>query len=128
MGVLYVVVVIGMFFSPRVRGMDVRHEPVSEPRDAEAGQDGEALLASRRTDIRRGQRRAFHRLSQDDDWTTRPNNRSASVRRGGGQFGQVAMDGAHRHRSLSDGAGHSLCGAVAHVAGGEDARQAAFER
>jgi MFS family permease len=52
MGVVYVVVVIGMFFNPRLRGMDVRHEPVSEPTDSEAVQDGEALSASRRTDIR----------------------------------------------------------------------------
>jgi hypothetical protein len=38
------------------------------------------------------------------------------------------MDGAYGHRSLPDGAGDSLDGAVADVAGGEDARQAAFER
>jgi hypothetical protein len=41
-----------MFFNPLLRGMDVRHEPVSGPTDSEAVQDGEALLASRRTDIR----------------------------------------------------------------------------
>jgi hypothetical protein len=50
MGVVYVVVVIGMFFNPRLRGMDVRHEQGSEP--TEAVRDGEALLTSRRTDIR----------------------------------------------------------------------------
>jgi MFS family permease len=52
MGVVYVVLVIGMFFNPRLRGMDVRHEPVSEPTDSGAVPDGEALSASRRTDIR----------------------------------------------------------------------------
>jgi len=27
MGVVYVVIVIGMFFNPALRGMDIRHEP-----------------------------------------------------------------------------------------------------
>ena len=40
MGAVYVVVMIGMFFNPALRGMDIRHEPGSEP-----------MLASCRTDI-----------------------------------------------------------------------------
>ena len=40
MGAVYVVVTIGMFFNPALRGMDIRHEPGSEP-----------MLASCRTDI-----------------------------------------------------------------------------
>jgi MFS family permease len=53
MGVVYVLVVIGMFFNPGLRGMDVRREAVSEPMKAGAtGQDGETLVASCRTDIR----------------------------------------------------------------------------
>ena len=44
---------IGMFFKPRLRGMDIGHEPVSEPTDERApGHAGETLLASRRRDIR----------------------------------------------------------------------------
>jgi hypothetical protein len=53
MGVVYVLVVIGMFFNPRLRDMEARHEAVSEPTDGRAtGQDGESLVASRRTEIR----------------------------------------------------------------------------
>jgi hypothetical protein len=46
------VVVIGMFFNPALRGMDVRAYPVSEPTDVRAApQDGEKTMASRTTDI-----------------------------------------------------------------------------
>jgi MFS family permease len=52
MGVIYVVVTIGMFFNPALRGMDVRREPVTEPTDERAAaQDGETMMASRTTDI-----------------------------------------------------------------------------
>ena len=52
MGVIYVVVTIGMFFNPALRGMDVRREPVAEPTDAQAaGQDGQTMIASRTTDV-----------------------------------------------------------------------------
>ena len=52
MGVIYVVVTIGMFFNPALRGMDVRREPVAEPTDVPAAaQDGETMIASRTTDI-----------------------------------------------------------------------------
>jgi MFS family permease len=52
MGVVYVVVTIGMFFNPALRGMDVRREPVAEPTDAQAaGWDGQTMIASRTTDI-----------------------------------------------------------------------------
>jgi MFS family permease len=52
MGVVYVVVTIGMFFNPALRGMDVRREPVAEPTDVRVpAQDGEAMMASRTTDI-----------------------------------------------------------------------------
>lgn len=52
MGVIYVVVTIGMFFNPALRGMDVRREPVAEATDAQAaGQDGQTMIASRTTDI-----------------------------------------------------------------------------
>jgi hypothetical protein len=52
MGVIYVVVMIGMFFNPALRGMDVRREPVAEPTDVRAAaQDGETMIASRTTDI-----------------------------------------------------------------------------
>jgi MFS family permease len=52
MGVIYVVVTIGMFFNPALRGMDVRREPVAEPTDvAAAAQAGETMMASRTTDI-----------------------------------------------------------------------------
>jgi predicted MFS family arabinose efflux permease len=51
MGAVYVLVVIGMFFNPRLRGIDAGDEAVSEPTDSGAAvQDGE-LLGSRRTDI-----------------------------------------------------------------------------
>jgi hypothetical protein len=40
MGVVYVVVTVGMFFNPALRGMDVRREPVAEP-----------MVASHTTDI-----------------------------------------------------------------------------
>lgn len=40
MGIIYVAVMIGMFFNPALRGMDIRHEP-----------GGETMLASCRTDI-----------------------------------------------------------------------------
>ena len=53
MGVVYVGVVIGMFFTPGLHGMDVRHEAVSEATDSRAADmDGDPLLSSRRTDIR----------------------------------------------------------------------------
>ena len=53
MGAVYLLVMLGMFFNPRLRGMDIRHEPVSGPIDVRAAvQDGETMLASRRTDIR----------------------------------------------------------------------------
>jgi MFS family permease len=52
MGVVYVVVTIGMFFNPAMRGMDVRHERAAEPVDVPAvRQDGETMMASRTTDI-----------------------------------------------------------------------------
>jgi MFS family permease len=52
MGVVYVVVTIGMFFNPALRGMDVRQEPVAKPTDVRAeAQDGETMMASRTTDI-----------------------------------------------------------------------------
>ena len=34
MGVIYVVLTIGMFFNPALRGMDIRHEPGGEPTPA----------------------------------------------------------------------------------------------
>jgi hypothetical protein len=53
MGVIYVVVVIGMFFNPALRGMDLRHETSSERTDSPATpQNGKTEFASRRTDIR----------------------------------------------------------------------------
>ncbi len=52
MGVVYVVVTIGMFFNPALRGMDVRREPTAEPADARtAAADGETMIASRTRDI-----------------------------------------------------------------------------
>jgi hypothetical protein len=52
MGAIYVVVTIGMFFNPALRGMDIRHEPVSEPtKIPAAAQDAETTLLSRRTNI-----------------------------------------------------------------------------
>jgi hypothetical protein len=52
MGIIYVVVTIGMFLNPALRGIDVRHEPVAEPTDVPAAaQDGETMMASRTTDI-----------------------------------------------------------------------------
>jgi hypothetical protein len=52
MGVVYVVVMIGMFFNPTLRGMDIRREPVAGPTDVRAtAQDGETMMASRTTDI-----------------------------------------------------------------------------
>jgi MFS family permease len=52
MGVVYVVLTIGMFFNPALRGMDVRREPGAEPTDVRtAAQDGETMTASRTTDI-----------------------------------------------------------------------------
>jgi hypothetical protein len=52
MGVAYVAATIGMSFNPALRGMDARHEPVAEPTGAQAAaQDGEAMMASRTTDI-----------------------------------------------------------------------------
>jgi hypothetical protein len=53
--------------------------------------------------------------------------RSGVGRDGGGEFGEVAMNGADGDSSFADGAGDSLDGVVADVAGGEDPRQAAFE-
>jgi hypothetical protein len=53
MGVVYIVVTIGMFFNPALRGMDVRHEPGAEPVDLRtAAEHAEAMKASRTTDIR----------------------------------------------------------------------------
>jgi len=52
MGVVYVVVTIGMFFNPALRGMDVRRKPPSEPTDVRtAAQGGETTISSRTTDI-----------------------------------------------------------------------------
>ena len=52
MGVVYIVLTIGMFFNPALRGMDVLHEPAAEPADVRASaQDGETMMASRTTDI-----------------------------------------------------------------------------
>jgi MFS family permease len=52
MGVVYVVVTIGMFFNPALRGMDIRRAPVAEPTDVRAAaQDGQTMTASRTTDI-----------------------------------------------------------------------------
>jgi hypothetical protein len=52
MGAIYVAVTIGMFFNPALRGMDIRHEPVSEATEVRAAaQDAEAMLPSRRTNI-----------------------------------------------------------------------------
>jgi MFS family permease len=52
MGVVYVVLTIGMFFNPALRGMDVRREAAAEPRDVRAAaQDGETMMASRAMDI-----------------------------------------------------------------------------
>ncbi len=52
MGVIYVVVTIGMFFNPALRGMDVRHEQVPEPTDVRAAAEkGEKIVASRTKDI-----------------------------------------------------------------------------
>jgi len=52
MGAIYVVVTIGMFFNPALRGMDIRDEPVSEPPQVRAAaQDAETMLPSRRTNI-----------------------------------------------------------------------------
>ena len=53
--------------------------------------------------------------------------RSGVGRDGGGEFGEVAVNGADGDSSFADGAGDSLDGVVADVAGGEDPRQAAFE-
>ena len=47
MGVVYVVLTVGMFFNPALRGMDALHEPA----DAASAQDGETMMASRTTDI-----------------------------------------------------------------------------
>src|SRR5918999_1696216 len=47
MGVVYIVLTVGMFFNPALRGMDVLHEPA----DAASAQDGETMMASRTTDI-----------------------------------------------------------------------------
>jgi hypothetical protein len=52
MGAVYVVVTIGMFFNRALRGMDIRHEPVSEPTKVRpAAQDAETMPPSRRTNI-----------------------------------------------------------------------------
>jgi len=54
MGVVYIVVIVGMFFNPALRGMDVRHEPVSEQTNVRAAvQDGETRPAWGRTNIHR---------------------------------------------------------------------------
>jgi MFS family permease len=51
MGVVYVVLTIGMFFNPALRGMDVRREPAAAPTDVRgAAQVGETT-GSRSTDI-----------------------------------------------------------------------------
>ena len=50
--VVYVVLTVGMFFNPALRGMDVRQGPAAEPADVRASaQDGETMMASRTTDI-----------------------------------------------------------------------------
>jgi MFS family permease len=52
MGVVYVVVTIGMFFNPALRGMDVRRGPVAEPTDVPAAAHaGQPIVTSRTTDI-----------------------------------------------------------------------------
>jgi MFS-type transporter involved in bile tolerance (Atg22 family) len=51
MGFVYVVVTIGMFFNPALRGMDVRREPVAEPTEARAAEHDETTTVSRTTDI-----------------------------------------------------------------------------
>jgi hypothetical protein len=52
MGVVYVVVTIGMFFNLALRGMDIHHEPGSEPAQVSAAaQDGETMPTSRRPNI-----------------------------------------------------------------------------
>jgi MFS family permease len=52
MGAVYVVVTIGMFFNPALRGMDIRHEPLPEQADTRAAaQDAETMLPSRKTNI-----------------------------------------------------------------------------
>jgi predicted MFS family arabinose efflux permease len=52
MGFVYVVVTIGMFFNPALRGMDVRRELVAEPTEAPAAaHHDETTTVSRTTDI-----------------------------------------------------------------------------
>jgi hypothetical protein len=52
MGAVYVAVTIGMFFNPALRGMDIRHEPVSEPTEVPAAaKDVQTMPPSRRTNI-----------------------------------------------------------------------------
>ncbi|MGH2825675.1 MAG: hypothetical protein ACRDKF_01740 [Actinomycetota bacterium] len=52
MGVVYVVLTVGMFFNPALRGMDVRRKPAAEPTNVRtAAEDGETMMASRTTDI-----------------------------------------------------------------------------
>jgi hypothetical protein len=51
-GSVYVVVTIGMFFNPALRGMDVRREPVADPTDVPAAaHHDETRMVSRTTDI-----------------------------------------------------------------------------
>jgi hypothetical protein len=52
MGVVYVVVTIGMFFNPALRGMDSRREPVAVPTEGPtAAHHDETTMVSRTTDI-----------------------------------------------------------------------------
>jgi MFS family permease len=52
MGVVYVVVTIGMFFNPALRGMDIRREPVAEQTEpTAAAHHDETTMVSRTTDI-----------------------------------------------------------------------------
>jgi hypothetical protein len=54
MGVVYVAAMIGMFFNPALRGMDVRHELKAEPIDLRtAAQDAGAMTTSPTIDIHR---------------------------------------------------------------------------
>jgi hypothetical protein len=51
-GVTYVVVVIGMFFNPTLRGIDLLTRRLRTDRLAGDTQNGKTEFASRRTDIR----------------------------------------------------------------------------
>jgi MFS family permease len=51
MGVVYVVLTVGMFFNPALRGMDVLHEPAAEPADVRTARQDVVAAAPRTTDI-----------------------------------------------------------------------------